>query len=232
MLGNSNLAANGTATYSTNALSLGSHNISAAFQANTNFTTSGASVTQVVGQAVGGFTITANPPTPFIKGAGTTTFQVTVNSNGAFAGQVALSCAGLPNDATCTFATPTVTLTSGSSVTTTMTVTTTVADAKLEAPGAFHGNPADLAPFTVATIFPAELTGFGVLFAGLRRRKTLGTQKMRLLLMIVFTLGILGLVGCGCPSTAFHSYSINITGTSLTFPAPAQTISVLLSVGQ
>ena len=99
-----------------------------------------------------------------------------------------------------------------------MTVTTTVADAKLEAPGAFHGNPADLAPFTVATIFPAELTGLGVLFAGLRRRKTLGTQKMRLLLMIVFTLGILGLVGCGCPSTAFHSYSINITGTSLSFP--------------
>jgi hypothetical protein len=111
-------------------------------------------------------------------------------------------------------------------------VTTTVADAKLEGPDELPSNPADLAPFTVATIFPAELTGFGVLFAGLRRRKALGTQKVRLLLLIVFTLGILGLVGCGCPNTVFHTYSINVTGTSLSFPAPAQTISVLLSVGQ
>jgi len=55
---------------------------------------------------------------------------------------------------------------------------------------------------------------------------------MRLLLMIVFSLGILGLVGCGCPNTTFHTYTINITGTSLSFPAPAQTTSVVLSVGQ
>ena len=55
---------------------------------------------------------------------------------------------------------------------------------------------------------------------------------MRLLLLIVFSLGILGLAGCGCPSTAFQTYTINITGTSLSFPAPAQTTSVILSVGK
>ena len=88
-------------------------------------------------------------------------------------------------------------------------------------------------PATVdRAIFPAELTGLGVLFAGIRRRKTLGTQKMRLLLLIVCTLGILGLAGCGCPNTTFKTYTINITGTSLSFPAPAQTTSVVLSVGQ
>ncbi len=231
LLGNANLTASGSAIFSTSALSIGSHTISAAFQANTNFTTSGASVTQVITQAVGAFTISANPPSPFIKGAGITTYQVTVTPSGAFAGQVALTCAGLPADATCTFATPVVNLTGGSSITTTMTVTTTVADAKLLAPAGLPAGPGDIAPLTFAAIFPAELTGLGVLFAGLRRRKTLGTQKMRLLLMIVFTLGILGLVGCGCPSTTFQTYTINITGTSLSFPAPAQTTSVLLSVG-
>ncbi len=232
MLGSANLTGAGAATFTTNALSIGTHNISAAFQANTNFNTSGASLTQAIAQAVGAFTISATPNAPFIKGAGTTIYQVTVTPSGAFAGQVALACSGLPADATCTFTTPTVTLTAGTSVTTTMTVTTTVSDAKLEGPAGLPSNPADLAPFTVATIFPAELTGLGVLFAGLRRRNALGTQKMRLLLIIVFTLGILGLVGCGCPSTVFHTYTINVTGTSLSFPAPAQTISVLLSVGQ
>ena len=114
----------------------------------------------------------------------------------------------------------------------TMTVTTTVADAKLEAPAASATQyPADLAPITIATIFPVELTGIGVLFAGLRRRKKPGTQKMHLLAIILFSLGILGLVGCGCPTTTYHTYSINITATSVSFTAPAQSTSVLLSVG-
>ena len=232
MLGNATLNANGVATFSTATLSVGSHNIAAAFQANTNFTTSAATVSQVVTQATGGFTISANPPAPFIKVSGTTTFQITVSANGAFAGPIALTCSGLPSDAGCTFANPTVTLTAGGSATTTMTVTTTVADAKLMVPAELPGSSADVAPLTVATILPVELTSLGVLFAGLRRRKALGTQKMRLLLFIVCTLGILGLTGCGCPSATFQTYTLNITGTSLSFPAPAQSTSVVLSVGQ
>ena len=54
---------------------------------------------------------------------------------------------------------------------------------------------------------------------------------MRLLAIIVFSLGILGLAGCGCPSTAFQTYTINIVGTSVSFTAPSQSTSVLLSVG-
>ena len=232
MLGTSTLNGAGVAQFSTSTLSVGTHSITASFQANTNFTTSSASVPQVITQATGAFTVSATPPAPFIKGAGTTTFQVTVTATGAFAGPVALTCSGLPADASCAFANPTVTLTAGGSITTAMTVTTTAADAKLLMPTGLPGGPADIAPLTVATIFPVELTGLGVLFAGIRRRKTLGTQKMRLLLLIVCTLGILGLAGCGCPSTTFKTYTINITGTSLSFPAPAQTTTVVLSVGQ
>ena len=76
-----------------------------------------------------------------------------------------------------------------------------------------------------------SLTGLGVFFAGLRRRKKPGTQQMRLLAIILFSLGILGLTGCGCPSTTFQSYTINVTATSVSFPAPAQSTSVILSVG-
>ena len=40
---------------------------------------------------------------------------------------------------------------------------------------------------------------------------------MRLLAIILFSLGILGLTGCGCPSTVFQTYTINITATSVSF---------------
>jgi hypothetical protein len=54
---------------------------------------------------------------------------------------------------------------------------------------------------------------------------------MRLLAIILFSLGILSLTGCGCPSTVFQTYTINITATSVNATAPAQSTSVLLSVG-
>jgi MBG domain (YGX type)/Bacterial Ig-like domain (group 3) len=227
-LGTGTLNSSGVATFSTTTLALGTHAIVAMFQANTNYTTSSANLNQVMTAPVGSFTISATPATQYIKGAGATVFQISLTSVGAFAGQVALSCSGLPADATCSFA-ANPTLTAGGTTTTTMTVTTTTADAQLRKPS--NLNPVDFAPITAAAVFPVELTGLGVLFTGFRRRKTLGTQKMRLLLIIVCTLGILGLAGCGCPSTTFKTYTINVTGTSVTFAAPAQTTSVVLSVG-
>jgi hypothetical protein len=178
----------------------------------------------------GTFTLSASPATQYIKGAGATVFQVTVTSSGTFAGQVILACSGLPADAACSFASnPTVT--AGGTATVAMTVTTTAADAALHNPMPRNFNPANLAPITTAMVFPFELTGFGIFFAGLRRRKKPGTQKMRLLAFIAVSLCMLGLAGCGCPPTVFQNYTITITGTSATFTAPAQSTSVILSVG-
>ena len=230
LLGTATLNSSGIATFSTTTLALGTHTITAAFQANTNFTASSATLTQVMTAPVGSFTISASPASQFIKGAGTTVYQVTLTSVGAFAGQINLACSGLPADATCSFASNP-TLTAGGTATVAMTVNTTVADAQLRTPALRNFNPADLAPITAAAVFPVELTGLGVFFAGLRRRKKLGTQKMRLLAIILFSLGILGLTGCGCPSTVFQTYTINITATSANATAPAQSTSVLLSVG-
>jgi hypothetical protein len=230
LLGAGTLNSSGVATFSTTTLALGTHSITAAFQTNTNFTASSATLTQVMTAATGSFTISASPATQFIKGAGATVYQVTLTSVGAFAGQINLACSGLPADATCSFASNP-TLTAGGTATVAMTVNTTVADAQLLEPSIRTFHPADFAPISAAAVFPVELTGLGVFFAGLRRRKKLGTQKMRLLAIILFSLGILGLTGCGCPSTVFQTYTINITATSVTFTAPAQSTSVLLSVG-
>jgi hypothetical protein len=230
LLGSGILNNSGVATFSTTTLALGSHTISAAFQANTNFNASSATLTQVMTAPIGSFTVSATPATQFIKGAGATVYQVTLTSVGAFAGQINLACSGLPADATCSFASNP-TLTAGGTATIAMTVNTTVADAELRKPVIRNFSPADFASITAAAVFPVELTGLGVFFAGLRRRKKLGTQKMRPLAVILFSLAILGLTGCGCPSTVFQTYTINITATSANSTAPAQSTSVILSVG-
>jgi hypothetical protein len=229
LLGTATLNSSGVATFSTATLSLGTHSVTAAFQANINFTASSATLSQVMTAPTGSFTISASPATQYIKGAGATIYQVSLTSVGTFAGQIKLACSGLPSDATCSFASNP-TLTDGGTVTVAMTVNTTVADALQSLP-LRNFTPADFAPITAPAVFPVELTGLGVFFAGLRRQKKLGTQKMRLMAIILFSLGILGLTGCGCPSTVFQTYTITITATSVTFTAPAQSTSVILSVG-
>jgi hypothetical protein len=235
LLGSQVLEANGKATLNLNSLTVGSHTLSAAFQPNSSFMGSSASVAQKITQATGSFTLAADTTAPFIKGAGFTTYQVTVKAVGAFGGAVNLTCAGLPASVRCTFATPVVTLAAGATATTTMTVMNTIATVTFHSSLEQLAKPDKLAAVTAAAIFPAELTGLGVLFAGLRRRKSLrgrsGTLKAHLL-FFVFTIAIFGLMGCGMPNTSFKTYTINITGTSLNFPAAAQTTSVDLSVGQ
>jgi len=231
LLGTAVLNSSGVATFSTSTLSLGSHIITAAFQANTNFSASSATLTQVMNAPAGSFTLAASPATQYITGAGATVFQITVTSVGAFAGQVNLACSGLPADAACSFGSNP-TLTAGSSTTVAMTVNTTAADAEFRRPMPREFNPRGVAPITFAAVFPIEFTSLGIFFAGLRRRKKLGSQKIRLLAFLVVSICLLGLAGCGCPPIVFQSYTITITGTSVTFVTPAQSTSVILSVAK
>ncbi|WP_158943759.1 MBG domain-containing protein [Granulicella sp. S190] len=230
VLGTATLNSSGIATFSTTTLTSGTHTITATFQASTSFTTSSAMLTQIVNTPAGSFTIAATPATQIIRGPGATNYQIILTSVGAFTGQVNLACTGLPTDATCSFASNP-TLTAGGTATVALTITTTAADASLHNPATPNFNPADLAPITAAAVFPVELTGIGIFFAGLRRRKTLGTQKIRLLAVILLSFGILGLAGC-CFNTTFQTYTVNVTGTSVGFTTPAQSTSVFLSVGK
>jgi hypothetical protein len=54
---------------------------------------------------------------------------------------------------------------------------------------------------------------------------------IHLLTVILFSLAILGLTGCGCIIATFQTYTITITDTSISFTAPPQSTSVVLSVG-
>ena len=150
---------------------------------------------------------------------------------GSFTGPVALTCSGLPADATCVFSSPTVTLATGAASPVTMTVTTTNADAKLLVPA----NPfrsSDFAPITAAAVFPFELTGFSVLFAGARRRRTITPGRKRWLTVLVLSVGMIAVAGCNCITSVYQTYTITVTGVATNGNAPTQTTSVLLSVGQ
>jgi hypothetical protein len=151
---------------------------------------------------------------------------VTVTPNGGFSGPVALTCSGLPSDASCTFAAGTLTLTAATAASTTMTTTTTVNDAALKP---FLGMDPGR-QLSCAFLLPFQMSG--VLLAGFRRRrKARSRHPMRLWLMAAITLGILGLNGCNCFNTTFQTYTITVTGTSTLGGPPPQSTTMQLSVG-
>jgi hypothetical protein len=152
---------------------------------------------------------------------------VTVTPTGGFAGPVALTCAGLPSDATCSFAKGTLTVVAATAATTTMTTTTTENDAALRLP--FDG--ADLSrDLSCAFLLPFQMNG--LFLAGFRRcRKTQVRQRMRFWLIAAISLGVLGATGCNCFNTTFKTYTITVTGTSTLGGPPPQSTTVQLSVG-
>lgn len=228
LLGHGSLSS-GVTTFTTTSLAAGSHSISAAFQANVNFNTSGsAMVTEAIKQPVGSFVIAPLQTEQYVRGAGTTTYQINLQATGAFTGQVALACSGLPADSTCSFSNATPNLTPGGTATVTMTVTNTVSDAKLQKPA--MPAPANFAPLTAVAIFPFELTGAGICFAGIRR-KSLVSRKQLFIILFLLT-GMIGLTGCGAVTTPYKSYTISVTGTPVSFPSAPVATSVVLSVGQ
>ena len=228
LLGTGTLSGTGVATYSTSGLTTGTDSITATYVPGTgNFSSSTSSIlTEVI---FGTFSLSATPTSGVVRAPGNAVFAVTVTSQLGFSGPVALSCAGLPADAGCSFSTSPVTLTAGGTATSQMTVTVTTADAALRQPTGL--TPAEFTPITTAALLPIELSGFGFLFAAITRRKRLGTARLRLLLVILCSLGVLGLAGCGCPSSTFKTYTVTITGVSPTGAAPTASTSVLLSVG-
>jgi sugar lactone lactonase YvrE len=219
------LNAAGVATFVSTTLADGTHPITAVYTpGSANFLTS---TSGVVAQIVSGtFGITATPPTTFIRGAGNTNYAVTLNSLLGFTGPVALSCSGLPADASCAFANSPLVLTAGGTATTQMTITTTAADAKLLQQPALP-SPATASPFQWA-LLPFAFGGFGMLY-GTRRR--LDPKKLRLFALLLAAATMLGISGCGCPNTAFKTYTVVVTGTSVAGTAPSASTSVVLSVG-
>jgi sugar lactone lactonase YvrE len=239
LLGTGALNAFGIATYTTSTLPAGSLTITATYQATPIYASSSGTVLQVI--TSGSFTVAAIPPNQFIRGAGSTTYAITVTSMQAFAGPVSLTCSGLPVDASCSFSTPTVTLTAGGSANTTLTVVNTEADARLARPAlpiAPGSKPAGLSPIAFAAAFPFGLGAFLVGLARRRRGALPGRARanqppcIRLLLVLLCAAGIISLAGCACLTSIYQVYTIPITATSSVTGASTQTASVTLTVAQ
>ncbi len=231
-LGAGTLSASGMATLTIASLPAGTHTVTATYPGALNFSPSSASLTQVITAPPGAFTIAVTPASQYIRGPGSVTWQVVVTPTGGFAAPVALTCSGLPSDASCTFAEGTLTLTAGTPATTSMTTTTTLNDASITPPlserPAFAGQdlPRDLG---CAFWLPLEMSG--ILLCGVRRKAHAG-RSAKLWLVAGITFGLLGLTGCNCFNTTYKTYTVTVTGTStLGGPAP-QSATVQLSVGQ
>lgn len=228
-LGTSNLDSSGVATLSVSTLSSGTHSITAIFRETNNYTTSAGTLTQTIAAPTGSFTLAASQPLPAARSTGQSVYQLTLNSIGIFSGTIALSCSGLPAGGSCAFSSAP-TLAPGGTATVTMTVTTPVTHAALIAPST-KTSTTNLAPLAAVAIFPFELPAISALLSSFCRRRS-GAVIRRLFVLTAFISALTALTGCGAsgvsapPVSQTSSYTVQITGTSLTFAAPSQTVTI------
>ncbi|MGH9759067.1 MAG: Ig-like domain repeat protein [Candidatus Acidiferrales bacterium] len=138
---------NGQAQMSTSSLPVGNPFINANYSGDSNYAPSSGFVPESI-LPPPGFAVSANPPVVTVTSPGASaTTTLTFTAQGGFSGTINLSpseCTGLPNEATCSFSTASVTLNSSAnppvtSATATLTIQTTAPSAV--APGVFS-NPA------------------------------------------------------------------------------------------
>ena len=234
LLGTSNLDSSGTATLPVSTLTPGTHSIAAIFRETNNYTTSAATLTQTIAGPTGSFTLTASQSLPASRSTGQSVYQLTLNSIGVFSGAIALSCSGLPAGGSCAFSS-TPTLAAGGTATVTMTVTTPTSHTALIAPSTTTPTT-NLTTLAAAAIFPLEISTVGALLSSLRRKRR-NAITLRLLGFTAVTFTLATLTGCGAtdpvsaaPQVQSPSYTIQVTGTSLTFAAPSQTVTVTVPV--
>ncbi|HKW32657.1 MAG TPA: Ig-like domain repeat protein [Candidatus Acidoferrum sp.] len=112
---------NGTAKYSTNSLSAGSHSVVAVFtSSNPNFA---GNTSSAFTQFVSDFTVAVSPSSLTVARNTSGTYTVTVTPVGGFSGTVSLSCGGVPGGTTCAISPTQLTLSGSGSTQATVTIT-------------------------------------------------------------------------------------------------------------
>lgn len=126
MLGTGPLNGSGVATYSSSALSVGTHSITAQYSGDTNFAPSTSSTITETVQAAPTFTLAAKTTSLSIAPGQSGTVALSVTPVNGFSAAVNFACSGLPAESSCSFSPSTVTP-SGTTAATTMTISTTPA---------------------------------------------------------------------------------------------------------
>jgi hypothetical protein len=221
-----------SASFTTSFASAGSVSLTASYggDANNLASTSSAITVTIVAPS---FAVAVSPASATVTAGQSATFTVTVTPAGGFATAVALSCGGLPSQASCAFATPSVTPSGGQPVQVMLTISTAASTADL------RQNPLGL-PGRGAW-FP---TGAVVSLAGLLglarvRRASLRWRQLLQAVAWLTTAWALSasFVGCGSgggstssnPGTPAGTSTISISATATGSSSP-QTASIQLVV--
>jgi len=209
-IGTGSLAA-GVATFSTASLSVGTHNIIAAYGGDTANAASSSSpvVVTITAAPAGDFSIALSPATGSVSPGASATSTITITPSGGFSQAISLACSGLPANSTCTFSPTSVTPNGTATSTSTLTIATDVKTASLSTkPLRTPGGATSL----------AMLAGGGSLGLLLLRRRRkyprLWLLQMGLVAAFVFTSVMIGCGHGASATTPTGTSQITITGTS------------------
>jgi hypothetical protein len=236
VLGNSTLDSKAVATFSTTALALGNHNITAIYSGDSQFVSSTSPVLiQKVTTLLPDFGLAASPGITTLPAGSSASFTIKGTALNGFAGTIVLSCgsSAMPTGVSCTFFPNTLTIgPDGSPATSALTIATAAAaSAQMRPPG----NKSFMTwAYTIGLALAPTLFGTIVLFVPKRRH-------LSSLCLFVLLIGSLMLqVACGGGSsngnsnaasteagTPPGSYAVAVVGTA---GATQHTISVTLVV--
>jgi hypothetical protein len=199
----------GVATYTSAALSIGTHSIAAVYRGDANNAASTSASVSIVITAIPDFSIALTPTSGSVTPAGSVTTSITITPLNGFAQTVALSCSNLPADATCSINPASITPNGTSDSTAMVTIRTdgSSAAALRRTADPLHGHGERTALISFGAIIFAT-------FSMLRRRR-LSTWGVTLL-MAGLLLASYGLSGCASPhaSTPPGTYSVTISGVA------------------
>jgi len=233
-LGNSTLDSRAVAAYSTTALSLGNHSITAVYSGDSQFVASTSPILiQKVTPLVPDFGLSASPGSTTLPAGSSASFTIKGTEQNGFTGTITLSCSssGMPAGATCTFFPNMLSIgADGSPATSTLTIATAAPVAAWTPPSTKHA--------ATSWLYRMGLALAPVLFGGILlfvpKRRCLGTLCLFVLLIGACVLQLAcggGSSSAGPPNTAggtpAGSYTIAVTGST---GATQHTTSVTLIV--
>ena len=208
----------GAATFSTSALSLGTHSLSAAFPTTGSVNGSTSSVVQQI-ILPSTFAVALSPSTITLSAGKSGTVAVTLSSIGAFAGPLTLSAGPLPTYATGSFTPATVTLTPAGTASANLVLNTAQ-----EAANHLPSHPGNKST-------PLILAAFLILPLSLTRSRRLLRQTLALAAIAILTQT---LTGCGEIAIPYHlvptgTYQVPVTATDSNNIQHSATLTVVIA---
>jgi Glycoside hydrolase family 44/Bacterial Ig-like domain (group 3) len=217
----------GSASFSGNSLSVGSHAIAATYSGDSNYvaSSSAAITVTVTAPAAADYSLTMSNSTLTVAEGTSGTLTITVSPKNGFKQSVGLACSGLPASANCSF-NPSSVNTAGGAGATTLTVQDAGANGtEIPAKGSFTGFPKG-----ALYILAVALVGI-VGIAG--KRSALGTIRFRRVVLASATFaGLLVTASCAgvVHKSAAQPSSYMITVTASAANAPTHTQQFTLTV--